>query len=98
MTDSTDVSQLLPVNHSDQLEEIRIFLLTWFPDFQYSKSDDLFFAALRAEYPKLDLLRELKSFHAWCLDNQVPKTAYRLTFRKWLSRTTSYKRSRARPS
>jgi hypothetical protein len=78
----------------DQLDAIRFYLQQWFPDFQYSKKDDLFFAALHAEYPQIDLSCELKAFHAWCLDKAVAKTAYRLTFRKWLSKASSYKTSR----
>lgn len=75
-----------PQPHSpDQLDEIRLYLQQWFPDFNYSKKDDYFFAALHAEYPALNLLQELKTFHAWCLDKRVSDSAYRLTFRKWLS-------------
>lgn len=70
----------------DQLDEIRIYLQQWFPDFNYRKRDDLFFAALKAEYGSVDLLREIKSFHAWCLDrNDDNDLNYRLTLRKWLS-------------
>lgn len=76
----------------DQLDEIRLYLQQWFPDFHYSKKDDYFFAALHAEYPALNLLQELKTFHAWCLDRRVSDSIYRLTFRKWLAKAFSHHR------
>ena len=52
---------------TDLLEEIRSYLQQWFPAFSYRKPDDYFFAALYVEFRDLDLLEEIKVFHAWCL-------------------------------
>ena len=68
------------------IEQLSTYLQQWFPDFGYHRADDLFFGALQAEFPQADLLAQMKTFHAWCLDRPTAKPFnYRLTFRKWLS-------------
>lgn len=94
MSKSVNSTDLANSHPADQMDEIRLYLQQWFPDFNYSKKDDYFFAALHAEYPSVNLLLELKSFHAWCLDKRVPDSAYRLTLRKWLSHAFSNHRRR----
>jgi hypothetical protein len=71
---------------ADRIHQIRVYLQQWFPEFNYSPRDDTFLAALHAEFPSIDLLEQLKAFHAWCLDKHNAEISYRLTFRKWLSR------------
>lgn len=62
-------------------------LQQWFPEFGYRSQDDLFFHSLEEEFSGLSLLAQLKTFHAWCLDQPRHKTLhYRLAFRKWLTR------------
>ena len=71
---------------------LRHYLLSFFPDFQFRPQDRFFFAALLDEFPGADLLAELRTFHAWCLDRQGPRPMnYRLTFRKWVSNAQSRK-------
>jgi hypothetical protein len=68
---------------SSDIEPLRAYLQQWFPDFGYHRADDLFFGALQAEFPQADLLAQMKTFHAWCLDRPAAKAFnYRLTFRK----------------
>jgi hypothetical protein len=84
-----------PTDQSDLSDQIRIYIQQWFPDFNYRKRDDLFFAALKAEFPSVDLLNEIKSFHAWCLDrNDNDSLNYRLTFRKWLANAVKGRKPR----
>jgi hypothetical protein len=70
---------------NDDLDAVKAYLEQWFPQFGYQPRDDLFLACLRAEFPRVDLLEQIKTFHAWCLDRQDGKPLnYRLTLRKWL--------------
>ena len=79
--------------HPTQLmDEIRDYLVNWFPDFDYRKRDDYFFAALYVEFPGVDLLDEIKAFHAWCLDRNAEGMSYRLSFRRWLAKGASFRR------
>lgn len=80
---------------NELLDEIRIYLQQWFPDFGYSKRDDFFFAALYVEYRTVDLLEEIKVFHAWCLDRDSEGMSYRLSFRRWLAKGASYRAKRS---
>jgi len=86
------MDQIYPI---ELMDEIRIYLEQWFPDFSYSKRDDFFFAALYAEYPAVDLLEEIKTFHAWCLDRDSEGMSYRLSFRRWLAKGASYRAKRS---
>jgi len=66
-------------------DAIRDYLNTWFPEFNYRPRDDLFFASLAAEFPRLDLPAQFRTFHAWCLDrHDFHRLNFRLCFRKWL--------------
>lgn len=80
-----------PNQHTDLLHEIRSYIQQWFPDFCYRKPDDFFFAALYAEFPTLDLLEEIKTFHAWCLDKHDQDMNYRISLRRWLRKAVSYR-------
>jgi hypothetical protein len=67
------------------LDQIRDYLNTWFPEFKYRPRDDLFFASLAAEFPRVDLPCQFRTFHAWCLDrHDFDRLNFRLCFRKWL--------------
>ena len=78
----------------DLIEEIRSYLQQWFPAFSYRKPDDYFFAALYVEFRDLDLLEEIKVFHAWCLDKDQEDMNYRISLRRWLRKASSYRASR----
>ena len=79
---------------TDFIEEIRSYLEQWFPDFGYRKPDDYFFAGLYVEFRALDLLEQIKDFHAWCLDKDDEDMNYRISFRRWLRKAASYRASR----
>lgn len=67
------------------LDQIRDYLNTWFPEFQYRPRDDLFFASLATEFPRVDLPGQFRTFLAWCLDrHHFDRLNFRLCFRKWL--------------
>ena len=76
---------------TDLLQEIRGYLQQWFPDFGYHKPDDYFFAALYVEFRGLNLLEEIKDFHAWTLDKGDEDMNYRISLRRWLRRAVSYR-------
>ncbi len=73
----------------EDLERVREYLQKWFPEFGYrSPRDDLFLASLEDDFPHADLVEQIKTFHAWCLDRAGGKPMnYRLTLRKWVSNT-----------
>ena len=73
------------------MDEIRDYLENWFPDFAYRKRDDYFFAALYAEFRGVDILDEIKAFHAWCLDRNDERVSYRLSFRRWLAKGSTFR-------
>lgn len=88
---TVDQTPNLPV---DRLDEIPLYLQQWFPEFNYTIRDRLFFAALHFEYPAVDLLDQLKTFHAWCLDRKDGESLnYRVTFRRWIGNANKYRRS-----
>lgn len=84
----TAMDQNYPI---ELMDEIRVYLEHWFPEFGYTKRDDFFFAALYVEYRAVDLLQEIKTFHAWCLDRDSQGMSYRLSFRRWLAKGASYR-------
>lgn len=76
----------------DPFAPLKHYLRAFFPDFHYRYPDDFFFAALREEFPQANLLAEMRTFHAWCLDRSPARPMnYRLTFRKWVSNAQSRK-------
>jgi hypothetical protein len=76
----------------DPFATLKRYLRAFFPDFHYRYPDDFFFAALREEFPRADLLAEMRTFHAWCLDRSSARPMNdRLTFRKWVSNAQSRK-------
>ena len=77
--------------HLELMDEIRHYLQNWFPDFAYSKRDDYLFAALYVEFRGVDILDELKAFHAWCLDRDTDGISYRLSFRRWLAKGATFR-------
>ena len=79
------------IDPTQLMDEIRDYLENWFPDFAYRNRDDYFFAALYAEFRGVDILDEIKAFHAWCLDRDAQAMSYRLSFRRWLARGASYR-------
>ena len=81
---------------TDLLQEIRSYIEQWFPDFSYRKHDDYFFAALYAEFRGLDLLEEIKNFHAWCLDKNDQQMNYRISLRRWLRKAVSFRAAHPR--
>ena len=82
------------VHPTELMDEIRGYLQQWFPDFGYCKRDDYFFAALYVEFRGVDILDEIKSFHAWCLDKGAEDMSYRLSFRRWLAKGATYRANR----
>jgi hypothetical protein len=73
------------MNHSVP-EPLKQYLSDWFPEFGFHPRDAAYWGALAQDFPEVDLLEQLKIFHAWSLDRFNGKTAtYRLSFRKWLS-------------
>jgi hypothetical protein len=82
---------------TDLLHEIRSYIEQWFPDFCYRKPDDYFFAALYVEFRGLDLLEEIKNFHAWCLDKNDQQMNYRIALRRWLRKGVSFRETHPRP-
>lgn len=81
---------------TDPMDEIREYLQRWFPDFAYCKRDDYFFEALYVEFRDVDILAEIKSFHAWCLDKGAEDMSYRLSFRRWLSKGATFRAKRSK--
>ena len=60
------------------------------------EEDTVFFAALVEEFSaQIDVMQQLKLFHAWCLDQHPTKIKNpRFRFRSWLTNAAEYKNRR----
>ena len=76
--------------------DIRELLSRLFDQYQANPSDEALFQQMIDEFhPALDLVDQIKQFHAWCLDQHPKKiTNCRFRLRSWLKNADSYKKSR----
>jgi hypothetical protein len=77
---------------SSQLNDLLYFARNWFEEYPYSIiKDPGYFELLLDEFPDLDLLYEIRLYHAWTLD-QVGRRPfhYRLLFRLWLMHSRAF--------
>jgi hypothetical protein len=73
------------------LDLILEYLEQSFNDYPYDKElDSSYYQVLLNEYPNCDILTELKLFHAWTMDKKAKGLNHRLSFRKWLIKTTNW--------
>jgi hypothetical protein len=67
-----------------------------FTQFHVTEQDETFFQTLIDEFsPSIDILNQLKQFHAWCIDQHPTRISNcRFRFRSWLVNTHNYQSSR----
>lgn len=75
------------------LEGLLNYLKCDFELYPYSEErDPRYYAQLLKEFDSLDLLEELKQYHAWILDQpEEKKISYRSRFRSWLKTAQGFK-------
>lgn len=83
--------------HAEMEEKLRLvlsYLRAQFSKYPYDEDKDpTYFWRLIDEFYELDILEELKQYHAWSLDQpDDKKIAYRSRFRTWLKTSLNFKR------
>ena len=77
---------------SSQLNDLLYFARICFEEYPYSTiKDPGYFELLLDEFPDLDLLYEIRLYHAWTLDQTGCRPfPYRLLFRLWLMHSRAF--------
>ena len=77
----------------DKLDPLLSYLRSDFGGYHYDdEKDPSYFSRLLSDFGELDLLDELKQYHAWTLDQpQGKKILYRRRFRSWLKLALQFK-------
>ena len=79
--------------HQNLLDGLLNYLKCDFELYPYSEErDPRYYTQLLKEFNDLDLLEELKQYHAWVLDQpEGKKISYRSRFRSWLKTAQGFK-------
>lgn len=82
-----------------KLDRLTQYLTREFDGYPFSEVKDVkYFARLIVEFHDLDIEEELKSYHAWTLDQpDHKKIYYRSRFRSWLKTARSFLKSPPAP-
>ena len=92
-----DVLEITAPKH--KIEPLLSYLLSDFSEYPYDDlKDPPYFLRLLTDFGDLDLLDELKQYHAWTLDQpQTKKIHYRSRFRSWLKLSLQFRQAPGRP-
>jgi hypothetical protein len=86
--------ETLKTDDSDRsFEKIIFYLRNRFEGYPFCYSKDpMYFMQLSEDFKDLELLEELKQYHAWVLDQpEDKKIFYRSRFRSWLKTAQGFK-------
>ncbi len=86
--------EVIPAFRHGLLDGLLDYLKYDFELYPYSEErDPRYYKQLLKDFDDLDLLEELKQYHAWILDQpEEKKISYRCRFRSWLKTAQGFKR------